>query len=94
LVEVVEGKRDMFGYRSIALLLVAGAAVAVLAWAAVVPDLMSRGTFGTVVALVFGLGTVALMTLRGGRSTTSVAHVIHDAETAEAGTRAGAAGGR
>lgn len=80
-------------YRTYSLSLVAGAAVVVLVWAAVVPGLMSRGTFGGVVGLALALGAVALMSLRGGRSTRSVAHVIHDAETSgDAGTTPGTGG--
>jgi hypothetical protein len=42
---------------------------------------MSGATLGSIVAVGFALGAVSLMTLRAGRSTRSVAHVIYEAET-------------
>jgi hypothetical protein len=41
---------------------------------------MSGATLGSIVAVGFALGAVSLMTLRAGRSTRSVAHVIYETE--------------
>ena len=55
-------------------------AAALVAWAVLVPGSMSGATLGAIVAVGFGLGVVSLMTLNAGRSTESVAHVLHQTE--------------
>jgi hypothetical protein len=52
-------------------------------WAALVPTVMSGTTFGWMVAVVFALCAVTLMSLNWGRSTRSMAHIINDAENPE-----------
>ena len=85
----------MAEYRRYSFSLAIGAVAVVLLWAAVVPTWISRTTFGGMVAIAFALAVVTLMSLRAGRSTRSVAHVIHDAETeVDAGPRARRTGGR
>lgn len=49
-------------------------------WIAVGSGLMSAQTFGWVGAVLIGIVAVTLMSLRAGRPTRSVAHVLHDAE--------------
>jgi hypothetical protein len=56
-------------------------AAALVGWAVLVPGWMSGATLGSIVAVGFALGVVSLMTLRAGRSTRSVAHVLYEAET-------------
>jgi hypothetical protein len=86
---------DMTRYGAYLLVLATGAALVVLVRAAVVPGWMSGTTFGGVVFVAGALAAVALMSLRAGRSTRSVAHVIHDAEAEiEAGRGARRTGGR
>jgi hypothetical protein len=41
---------------------------------------MSAQTFGWVGAVLIGIVAVTLMSMRAGRPTRSVAHVLHDAE--------------
>jgi hypothetical protein len=41
---------------------------------------MSGATLGSIVAVGFALAAVSLMTLRAGRSTRSVAHVLYETE--------------
>jgi hypothetical protein len=69
-------------------------------WAVLVPEWMSRATFGAIAAVGFGLAVISLMTLNAGRSTPSVAHVLYVTETeprgpvkAAARELSGAAGG-
>jgi hypothetical protein len=49
-------------------------------WIAVGSGLMSAQTFGWVGAVLIGIVAVTLMSMRAGRPTRSVAHVLHDAE--------------
>ena len=49
-------------------------------WIAVGSGSMSTQTFGWVGAVLIGIVAVTLMSLRAGRPTRSVAHVLHDAE--------------
>ncbi len=49
-------------------------------WIAVGSGSMSSQTFGWVGAVLIGIVAVTLMSLRAGRPTRSVAHVLHDAE--------------
>jgi uncharacterized membrane protein len=57
-------------------------AAALVGWAVLVPGWMSGATLGLIVALGLALGVVSLMTLRAGRPTRSVAHVLYETETA------------
>lgn len=43
-------------------------------------DAYTEATLGAIVAVGFGLGAVSVMTLNAGRSTRSVAHVLHETE--------------
>jgi len=55
-------------------------AVLVLARAGFVPAWMSGQTLGWETAVVIGLFAVALLAMRSGQPTRSVAHVLYDAE--------------
>jgi ABC-type spermidine/putrescine transport system permease subunit I len=57
-------------------------AAALVGWAVLVPGWMSGATLGSIVVVGFAVGAVSLMTLRAGRSTRSVAHVLYETETA------------
>ena len=73
----------MSGYRTSVFLFVATAAVLVVVWSVMVPEFMSRTTFGAISAITFALSAVTLISLEAGRSTRSVVHVLHDAEAGD-----------
>lgn len=54
--------------------------VAFALWAGLGSQWMSRPMFGWVTAVLIGIVAVTLMSLKAGRPTRSVAHVLHDAE--------------
>jgi uncharacterized 2Fe-2S/4Fe-4S cluster protein (DUF4445 family) len=57
-------------------------AAAVAAWVGLVPRFLSGSTLAGVTVVAVALCAVILMSLRDSGSTESVAHVLHDAETA------------
>jgi tetrahydromethanopterin S-methyltransferase subunit E len=66
--------------RSTLVYLVAGAAVASSAWATFVPDSISGSTFGWILVVTIGLFVVSTIATRSSRPSSSVAHVLYEAE--------------
>jgi hypothetical protein len=59
---------------------IAGAAVTGSAWITFVPESVSRSTFGSILAVAFGLVVVSTIALRSSRSTPSVAQMLYETE--------------
>jgi hypothetical protein len=83
----------MVGYRAYSLSLVICAAAVAIIWAVAVPGVLSGATFGAVAVIVLALAVVLVISVQSGRSTRSVAHVLHDTET-DGDVLTGPAGGR
>jgi hypothetical protein len=70
----------MLDERTIVVYLIAGAAIVSSAWITFVPESVSGSTFGSILAVAFGLLVVSTIALRSSRATPSVAQVLYETE--------------